>query len=70
MYVCLCAGACSEMVKAAIAHGATTTQQVASVCGAGSDCGRCRPTVRAMINTGTRRHAAASCEALCCRTPA
>lgn len=49
MYVCLCTGACSETVKAAIAQGAATTQQVASACGAGSDCGRCRRTVRAML---------------------
>ncbi|BBX02668.1 (2Fe-2S)-binding protein [Mycolicibacterium moriokaense] len=49
MYVCLCTGVCSEVVRAAIAGGAATTKEVSAVCGAGGECGRCRMTVRAMI---------------------
>ena len=49
MYVCLCAGATSQAVTEAVAGGASTSKQVAAACGAGHDCGRCRRTVRAII---------------------
>ncbi|MGB3481428.1 MAG: (2Fe-2S)-binding protein [Mycobacterium sp.] len=49
MYVCLCTGATSHCVADAVAKGACTSRQVAAACGAGSDCGRCRVTVRAII---------------------
>lgn len=49
MYVCLCTGATTQMVEAAIARGAKSTKEVAADCGAGSVCGRCRLTVRRML---------------------
>ena len=49
MFVCLCRGVTSQEVSSAVESGACTSKQVARVCGAGSDCGRCRPTVRAII---------------------
>jgi bacterioferritin-associated ferredoxin len=49
MYVCLCTGATSHCVATAVAKGACTSKQVAAACGAGSDCGRCKMTVRAII---------------------
>lgn len=49
MFVCLCNGITSQMVADAVADGATTCNQVAAVCDAGADCGRCRRTVRAII---------------------
>lgn len=49
MYVCLCAGATSATVRDVVASGASTSKQVAAACGAGGDCGRCRRTVRAII---------------------
>jgi bacterioferritin-associated ferredoxin len=49
MYVCLCLGITTEAVGAAIDDGASTSRQVAAACGAGSQCGRCRRTVRAII---------------------
>ncbi len=49
MFVCLCNGVTSQVVADAVEAGATTTKQVASVCGAGAECGRCRRTVRAII---------------------
>lgn len=52
MYVCLCTGATSAVVSQAIAGGAGTTRAVAEECGAGSVCGRCRATVRALIAAG------------------
>lgn len=51
MYVCLCLGITTEAVRDAIEGGAFTSRQVAAACGAGSQCGRCRRTVRAIIET-------------------
>jgi bacterioferritin-associated ferredoxin len=39
------------MVSDAVAAGASTSKEVAAVCGAGADCGRCRCTVRGIIAT-------------------
>ena len=49
MFVCLCTGATSQCVADAVAKCACTSKQVAQACGAGTDCGRCRHTVRAII---------------------
>ena len=49
MFVCLCIGVTSHMVTEAVAKGASTSKEVAAACGAGSDCGRCKRTVRAII---------------------
>jgi len=51
MFVCLCTGVTSHTVAEAVAAGATTTKQVAKACGAGSECGRCRRTIRAIIES-------------------
>lgn len=51
MYVCLCLGITNATVSEAVAQGASTTRQVAAACGAGSECGRCRRTVRAVIES-------------------
>jgi bacterioferritin-associated ferredoxin len=58
MYVCLCMGVSNTSVADAIEAGASTTNEVAAACGAGSECGRCRRTVRAIIDS--HRGAAAS----------
>ncbi|MEZ0050048.1 bacterioferritin-associated ferredoxin [Mycobacterium sp. MAA66] len=49
MYVCLCTGVTSQTVTDVVAGGATTSKEVAAKCGAGLDCGRCRFTVRSII---------------------
>lgn len=51
MYVCLCVGVSNKTVADAVAAGASTTNDVAAACGAGSECGRCRRTVRAIIDS-------------------
>lgn len=51
MFVCLCVGITSHQVIEAVDAGARTTNQVATACGAGADCGRCRRTVRAIIES-------------------
>lgn len=50
MYVCLCAGVTNQSVIAAVHAGASTSKEVADACGAGAECGRCRRTVRAIID--------------------
>ncbi|MBJ7339166.1 (2Fe-2S)-binding protein [Mycolicibacterium sp.] len=57
MYVCLCVGVTNQAVADAVSAGAQTSKDVAEACGAGSECGRCRRTVRAIIDS--RRAAAA-----------
>ncbi|MHA7652762.1 (2Fe-2S)-binding protein [Mycobacterium sp. ML4] len=54
MFVCLCNGVTSQQVADVVAAGASTTNQVAAACGAGTDCGRCRRTVRAIIAAADR----------------
>jgi bacterioferritin-associated ferredoxin len=51
MFVCLCVGVTNETVSRAVADGARTCNQVAGVCGAGSECGRCRRTIRSIIES-------------------
>ncbi|HYQ36503.1 MAG TPA: (2Fe-2S)-binding protein [Mycobacterium sp.] len=53
MWVCLCNGVNSQTVAEAVAAGASTTKEVARACGAGADCGRCRCTVRAILQSST-----------------
>ena len=50
MYICLCLGVTSGEVQQAIDDGAHSTKKVAAACGAGSVCGRCRHTVRVMLD--------------------
>lgn len=49
MFVCLCMGVTSHDVTEIVANGARTSKQIAEACGAGGDCGRCRRTLRAII---------------------
>ncbi|MCB0947790.1 MAG: (2Fe-2S)-binding protein [Mycobacterium sp.] len=49
MFVCLCTGATSHVVDEVVANGARTSRDIAAICGAGGDCGRCRRTLRAII---------------------
>lgn len=54
MYVCLCTGVTSATVADVIAAGACTSKAVATACDAGSVCGRCRATIRAMIDAAAQ----------------
>jgi bacterioferritin-associated ferredoxin len=53
MFVCLCTGTTSQAVSALVASGASTSKQIADACGAGADCGRCRRTLRAIIEAAS-----------------
>lgn len=61
MYVCLCVGVTNQTVAEVVDAGASTSKQVADACGAGTECGRCRRTVRAIIDA--RRGVATSLRA-------
>lgn len=60
MLVCLCTGATSEIVARVVATGARTCNQVATACGAGGVCGRCRHNVLAIIAADCPSDSAAS----------
>jgi bacterioferritin-associated ferredoxin len=49
--VCLCHGVSERKVERAIAHGATTVDDVGYACRAGTTCGTCRETIHDMIVT-------------------
>jgi bacterioferritin-associated ferredoxin len=58
MYVCLCVGVTNQTVSDVVAQGASTSKEVAAACGAGGDCGRCRRTLRAIIESSRKLDAA------------
>ena len=60
MFVCLCTGVTSHVVNECVAKGASTSKEVAAACGAGSDCGRCKRTVRAIIEAHYAKNGASS----------
>jgi bacterioferritin-associated ferredoxin len=55
MIVCLCHGISDRVVRAAIRAGADSEAQVAEVCGAGSCCGGCKPTIQELIHEESER---------------
>jgi bacterioferritin-associated ferredoxin len=60
MYVCLCVGVTNQTVSDVVAQGASTSKEVAAACGAGGDCGRCRRTLRAIIESSRKLDAASA----------
>jgi bacterioferritin-associated ferredoxin len=46
--VCLCRGVSDRTIAKVIADGARTADEVGQVCGAGTSCGSCLPTVERM----------------------
>lgn len=54
MFVCLCTGTTSHVVSEIVSNGARTSKQIADACGAGGVCGRCRRTLRAIIEAHYR----------------
>ena len=47
--VCTCRGVRETVICAAIAQGAKSVEAVAQACGAGSECGSCRPEISALL---------------------
>jgi bacterioferritin-associated ferredoxin len=61
LIVCSCHAVTDREIRRLAREGATSPRQVARACGAGSACGGCRPTVRAILAEATP--APAECEA-------
>ena len=55
MFICLCLGVTRQDVLQAVAAGASTSNDVARMCGAGSKCAGCRRSVRAVIDSTHQR---------------
>jgi bacterioferritin-associated ferredoxin len=53
MIVCVCHGVCERRLEAVVASGAHTLAEVERQCGAGGDCGSCRPDVERVIERMT-----------------
>ena len=49
MYACLCEGVSERKVRAVIARGARTIEDIAQACGAGSRCGGCWPVLDELL---------------------
>lgn len=50
MYVCSCLAVCDRTVDAAIATGASTIEEVAVRCAAGTGCGGCWPELQRLLD--------------------
>jgi assimilatory nitrate reductase catalytic subunit len=48
-YVCSCHGVTDSTIRAAIAAGAGTVEEVGAACRAGTRCGGCHPTIEHLI---------------------
>jgi bacterioferritin-associated ferredoxin len=53
MIVCVCNGVCERRLEAVVAGGAHTLGEVERQCGAGGDCGTCRPDIERVIERVT-----------------
>jgi bacterioferritin-associated ferredoxin len=49
MYVCICLAVTAAEIEGAIEQGAKSTKKVGESCGAGTSCGKCKNTVRRII---------------------
>ena len=56
MIVCLCRGVSDRAVRAVIRAGAETEDEVGELCGAGTCCGGCQPTITELIDEERKSH--------------
>jgi bacterioferritin-associated ferredoxin len=49
MIVCVCNAVCERRLEAAVAAGNDTAEKIERHCGAGGDCGACRPEIERLI---------------------
>jgi bacterioferritin-associated ferredoxin len=57
MILCLCRGISEPTVQAAIRAGASTLDDIAAACSAGSDCGACQVMLRDLLSDARQRRA-------------
>lgn len=60
MYVCICHAVTEDEVRDAVADGASTTEEIAARCGAGTGCGTCVGKLCALIERSPEEGALAS----------
>jgi bacterioferritin-associated ferredoxin len=56
MIVCLCRGVSDRTVRAVIADGAASVEQVERGCGAGGDCGACAALLETLVERARETH--------------
>ena len=61
MIICHCKAVSDRTIRKVIQHGADTPRAIARACGAGRNCGGCRPAVRDILE-GERSCAQAATE--------
>jgi bacterioferritin-associated ferredoxin len=49
MFVCICAAVPDSEVRACVARGASTVEEVGDACGAGTGCGSCHDRIDAFL---------------------
>jgi bacterioferritin-associated ferredoxin len=57
MIVCQCKGISDSTVRRAVREGAETPTEISLACGAGTDCGCCRPTLVKILESEQSRRA-------------
>ena len=55
MYVCHCRAVTDHTICDEIERGATTIEDLAECCGAGSECGGCWPELEKLLESGGHR---------------
>jgi bacterioferritin-associated ferredoxin len=61
MFVCVCRAVPDSAIRRVIQDGASTVDEVAARCGAGTSCGACRPVVLRMLADNDAPEACAGC---------
>ena len=57
MYVCICKAVTTQALLELATEGVRKTSEVAARCGAGTDCAKCRPTIRRLLDADQQRRA-------------
>ena len=61
MVVCICRRVSDKTIRATIKEGASTVDEVALACRAGTGCGACRPQIADMIHESSCSGSCADC---------
>jgi bacterioferritin-associated ferredoxin len=56
MIVCICEGISDREIRGAIGAGCQSINAIAQRCGAGTDCGQCRGSLREMLSRQKPNH--------------
>jgi bacterioferritin-associated ferredoxin len=56
MYVCVCKAVTDTQIKRAIHEGVSSRRELFECLGVGSDCGKCNPHVKELLNNHNQSH--------------